>query len=294
MSGDKVNADISGEVDPAIVETLSGKLEQCIASNSLVLPMLPQMTMRVLSLVNDTDSDASALSQLIQSDQALAGHVMRIANSAAYSPNAKMTSLQQAIARLGMQNIAEIAMAATLGPKLFPAKGFDTLVKDVWESSLATAVWARELARQGRRNVESTFLCGLLYQIGKPVVLQTVLEIAKAAQVQLSPEVAIALMAAYQRQVGALLAAHWQLPIAVLHTITSINAQGPAEGSQAIVDTVKAAEVFAAATLAGGNYEVDSLVADAAIIEINLYPDDVQELLDKAESIHSTIASLSL
>ena len=132
-------------MEQAIIETISQQLEQRIGNKSLVLPMLPQVITQVLSLVNDVDSDASALAKLIQSDQALAGHVMRIANSAAYSPNAKMTSLQQAIARLGMQNIAEIAMAATMGPKMFQAEGFESLIKEIWESSLATAVWAREI-----------------------------------------------------------------------------------------------------------------------------------------------------
>ena len=281
-------------MDPATIDTVSQQLEQRIASKSLVLPMLPQVTSKVLSLVNDINSDAAALAQLVQSDQALAGHVMRIANSAAYSPNVKMTSLQQAIARLGMQNIAEIAMAATMGPKLFPAEGFESMVKSIWQSSLATAVWARELARQGRRNVESTFLCGLLYQIGKPVVLQTVLDIAKTADLKIDPEGVGSLMARYQCQVGAFMAVHWQLPIAVLHTINGVGGDGLAEGAQDIVDTVKAAEVFSAVTLEGAKYDAASLAADTAIIEINLYPDDIQQLLEKAESIHETIAALSL
>ena len=97
-------------MEQAIIEQLNQQIESAIADKTLVLPVLPQVTNNVLSLVHDADSDASSLAQLIQSDQSLASHVMRIANSAAYSPTAKMTSLQQAIARLGMQNIAEIAM----------------------------------------------------------------------------------------------------------------------------------------------------------------------------------------
>ena len=118
---------------------ISQQLEQRIESKSLTLPMLPQVTTQVLALVNNIDSDALELAKLIQSDQALAGHVMRIANSAAYSPNSDITSLQQAIARLGMQNIAEIALAATMGPSMFSAEGFEDMVKRLWQSSLATA-----------------------------------------------------------------------------------------------------------------------------------------------------------
>jgi HD-like signal output (HDOD) protein len=284
-------------MDQSTIDMIAQQLEQRIASKTLSLPMLPQVTTEVMSLVNDIDSDAAALSKLIQSDQALAGHVMRIANSAAYSPTVKMTSLQQAIARLGMQNIAEIAMAATMGPKMFSVKGFEDIVKDIWQSSLATAVWAREIARQGRRNVESTFLCGLLYQIGRPVVLQTVLDINQNSDDELLPEVVIAMMDKYQTEVGSILADNWQLPAAVKHTIVGVvdkAGECTAAGAQDIVDTVKAASIFSAVTIADRNYDAAILSADTNIIHINLYTDDVDELLEKAESVHDTIGALSI
>ncbi|WP_101759332.1 HDOD domain-containing protein [Oceanicoccus sp. KOV_DT_Chl] len=278
----------------ALIDAIRSQLEKRISMKALALPMLPQVTTQVLSLVNDVNSDAAALAKLIQSDQALAGHVMRIANSAAYSPNAKMTSLQQAIARLGMQNMSDIAMAATMGPKIFDAKGFESLVKQIWEDSLATAVWAREIARQGRRNVESTFLCGLLCQIGRPVVLQTVIDIANQDELTIDEALVTQFMQQYQSEVGQQLAKHWQLPVAVGHTIEGINSTVAPSHSADVVATVKAAQVFAAVTLGDRNYQADSLSADPTIIEMNLYADDVQQLLEKAESIHNTIAELSL
>ncbi len=284
-------------MDQSTIDKIGQQLEKRIVSKSMSLPMLPQVTTQVMSLVNDLNSDAAALSKLIQSDQALAGHVMRIANSAAYSPSTKMTSLQQATARLGMQNIAEIAMAATMGPKMFSAKGFEDVIKEIWQSSLATAVWAREIARQGRRNVESTFLCGLLYQIGRPVVLQTVLDINKGSGDGLLPEVVMALMDKYQTEVGSMLADHWQLPTAVKDTIIGVadTAGGNvAEDAQDIVDTVKAARVFSTVTLADRNYDSAVLSADSSVMHINLYADDVEDLLKKAESVHDTIGALSV
>lgn len=281
-------------MEQAVFDKLSQYLDQCIADKKLSLPMLPKVTQQVMSLVNDEDSDAMALTRLIQSDPSLAGHVMRIANSASYSPNAKMTSLQQAIARLGMQNIAEIAMAATMGPKMFEAVGFESVVKHIWESSLAIAVWAKEIARLGRRNVESTFLCGLLFQIGRPVVLQTVLDITKDDQTVIDLDTMESLMERYQAPVGSVLAKHWQLPIAVSHTINGIDSSGPSEGSQDIVDTIKAAMAFAKVTMDDRRYDGEALSAEPSVIEVNLYSDDVQRLLDKADSIHDTLGTLSI
>ena len=276
------------------IESISSQLEQHIESKSLTLPMLPQVTNQVLSLVNDEDSDALALAKLIQSDQALAGHVMRIANSAAYSPNSNMTSLQQAIARLGMKTIADIALVATMGPSMFPAGGYESVIKDIWQGSLATAIWAREIARQCRRNVESTFLCGLLFQIGRPVVLQTVLEICKKDQTEVSNDDVVSLMSTYQAQVGSALADYWQLPVAVTHTINGVDSDAPAQGSQDIVDMVKAARIFSACTIGDRNYDFDAISTNEQVININLYTDDVQQLLDKVDVVHETMSALAL
>ena len=275
-------------------DKLSRLLEQKVSGKDLVLPMLPTVTSSVLGLVNDVNSDASDLAKLVQSDQALAGHVMRIANSAAYSPTAKMTSLQQAIARLGMQNIAEIAMAATMGPKLFITPGFEDMVKQLWLSSLATAVWAKEISRKARKNVESTFLSGLLFQIGKPAVLQAAMEGAKSLELELDIDSAKMLMNLYQQQVGILLAEIWQLPSAVSDTIASVDQAGPAVGSQDVIDAVRAGKVFAEIALAGGDYDVDVLSKNPFVIAMNLYATDIEQLLEKVDDINDTIEALKL
>lgn len=277
-----------------VYSSVSPLLEQKIAVQALSLPMLPQVTTHVLSLVNDVNSDAAALSRLIQSDQALAGHVMRIANSAAYSPSAKMTSLQQAIARLGMQNIAEIAMAATMGPKLFAAPGFEPLIKELWLASLSTAVWAKEIARKARKNVESTFLSGLLFQIGKPAVLQAALECAQELQLEVDRVSAQRLIDRYQKQVGVILAERWQLPAAVAETIANIDSEQAQSKAQDVIDAIRAARVFAQVALEQGEYDAKVLASDPYVVVMNLYVSDVEQLLEKLDDINNTIEALKL
>lgn len=280
-------------MDELGLQQVASRIEQKISDNSLQLPMLPQVTSEVLALVNDVDSDAVALSKLIQSDQALAGHVMRIANSAAYSPTAKMTSLQQAIARLGMQNISEIAMAASLGPKMVSAAGFESMITDLWRYSLAVAIWSREIARERRANVESAFLAGLLFQIGKPVVLQAALEISQGLDLECTPEEANQLMDSFGAAVGAKLAQLWQLPSAVHETITYIDSPSQST-AQDVVETVRAGKVLAAVTVSDRQYDADSLVKAPEIIDVNLYAADVMGLLEKTDKVHETLEALSL
>ena len=276
----------------AQVDDLLTTLEQRIQGGNLTLPVLPQVSSQVMQLVHDPDSDAAALTQIIQSDQSMAGHVMRISNSAAYSPVAKITSLQQAIARLGMQTISEISLAATMGPKMFPAKGFESLIGEIWQSSLATALWSREISRLARKNVEIAFLCGLLGEIGRPVVLQTVLQISEEIGVLVDRESMQPLIHSFQTQVGVQLVDHWQLPEIVGHTITGLSGIEVDANAQGIVDIVKAAKLFAAVTIAGGVFELESLIENPEIVAVNLYSDDVASLLEKADTIRETTGAL--
>ncbi|KZX74824.1 hypothetical protein A3715_08670 [Oleiphilus sp. HI0009] len=73
------------------------------------VPLFPKIATDVMRLAKSPDTDAATLADLIQRHTTLAGHVIRVANSPLYTPNASMVSLQQAIARLGLNAICEIS-----------------------------------------------------------------------------------------------------------------------------------------------------------------------------------------
>ena len=124
-----------------IVEDIHLQMEH----GNLEVPMLPEVAHRVMMLVEDPDSDIAQLSNLIQSDPALAANVMRISNSAAYSPTASIISLQQAITRLGMKEVGQIALCASVNADLFKAPEFESRIADIMQLSLVSALWAREI-----------------------------------------------------------------------------------------------------------------------------------------------------
>ena len=131
---------------------------------------------------------------------------MRIANSPLYRPVSAFVSLQQAISRLGIVTIGELALATSLNAVLFAAPGNEALLKRLWYDSLTCSAWSREIARMRKTNVESSFLGGLLCQIGKPVVIQGISEFC------LTDEDMAFFVDRYYVRAGALLANIWQLP----------------------------------------------------------------------------------
>ncbi|MDG2255792.1 MAG: HDOD domain-containing protein [Opitutaceae bacterium] len=78
---------------------------------------------KIFTLTNNPNAEVGDLSQLIHSDQSMASHIMRIANSAIHGGGDQIVSLQQAVARLGMNLLGDIPIAPSLQGDLFKEPG---------------------------------------------------------------------------------------------------------------------------------------------------------------------------
>jgi HD-like signal output (HDOD) protein len=184
------------------VQFIAQLIQQSIDQHDFDVPMLPEVANKALLLSQDPEASAAEMASLIQSDPALAAHVMRIANSVAYTPLANLVSLQQAIARLGMMTISEIALAASIGAKLFDVPSYEQHIAKVWRHAVASGLWAKEIARQIRSNVEVAFLAGLLHSIDRPAVLQMIVDLSKQHDMALTDDVIVQLETDFQHQLS--------------------------------------------------------------------------------------------
>lgn len=273
-------------------QTLAAQLQTKINNCQLEVPLLPEVASKVVTLSQDADSDAAALAQLIQSDQALAGHVMHIANSAAYSPNISLVSLQQAITRLGMNLIADIALAASISAKMFRVPGYEKRAAFIWRHALATALWGKEIARLCRRNVEATFLCGLLHSIGRPVTIQALLELAGKTGAGLTEPELLALEEQYHTPVGMAVAQRWQMPQLVCEAIAYFHDDNAAPQAGDLTAMVQAAAAFASHMLEPDKLSAAALSQLPVLADLNLYRDEVARLLGKMDDIKSTTEAM--
>lgn len=273
-------------------QRIGDALEQQLQNHQIEVPMLPEVAGRVVTLAQDPESDAAQLSSLIQSDQSLAGHVMRIANSAAYTPNASLVSLQQAIARLGINLISEIALAASINSKMFSTPGFETHSAFIWRHALATALWSKEASRIARSNVEAAFLCGLLHSIGRPVALQSILEQSSQLNISLTPIEVMALVDRYHQQVGLQVIQQWEMPSIVCDVIEYFHHYEDSAKHTDITAMVHFGSLLATYMLAPDNLSIEALLEHPILDAVNLYQDEIDQLLDKQDIITSTMNSM--
>lgn len=276
------------------VERLEQSLIQKIETGEIELPLLPQAASQVMALASDPAADAAKLSALIHQDQALAAHVLRIANSPAYMPRSPVVSLQHAVAMLGITLLSEIAFTASLKSGAFKAPGHEDDVKRLWRHSLASGAFAKEVARMRRVNVESAYLCGLLHEIGKPVILQTATALAQAQRLTIEKSMLYGWIEGYHSRVGALIAEKWGLPKQVATAIQYYDDYDHAAAFRQECLLTCASDKLASHVLAPEDLPEESLRTQPAFAELNLYPNDIEQLLTMKDQVLAVVNALNL
>jgi HD-like signal output (HDOD) protein len=136
---------------------------------------LPEITLKIVELVEDPRSTAQDLHKIIANDPALCSRILKVVNSSFYGLPGQIGSINRAIVMLGLNAVKNIAIAASLA-KLF--RGGDLApsfsAKLLWTHSVVTAATAKMLAdRMGLACADEAFLSGLMHDIGIMVEMQS-------------------------------------------------------------------------------------------------------------------------
>lgn len=135
---------------------------------------LPEITVKVVELVENPKSTAQDLNKVISGDPALCSRILKVVNSSFYGLPGQIASINRAIVMLGLNAVKNIAIAASLA-KLF--RGGDLTptfaARDLWTHSQMTAVGAKMIANQLKLGLsDEAFLAGLIHDIGIMVEMQ--------------------------------------------------------------------------------------------------------------------------
>ena len=243
------------------LDDIGAQIERRLRERRLTVPVLPSVAAMVLAVINDPGEDVSALSEGIRRDPALAGHVVKYANAPLLRAGAPVLTVGQAIARLGMRTVADVVFAACIGPRLFPVPLHAARIQRIWQESLATAIWAYEINLLREHKLVGNFLCGLLHQVGQPVVLQAVQDIlGPAPKPSPSEEDIETLLRRFGTRAALDVATRWRLPEPVVEVIEYLENPAAAPRHGVLVAGVSAARVLAVLSLDGEVLEPSRLL----------------------------------
>lgn len=136
------------------------------------LPPAPQLLPELIALLGQPNIDSSRVVRLIMYDPALTATVLQLCNSSALASASPVVHLDEAVVRLGFEQIYQL-VAATLGARALAAsKGTAIDAGQLWRHSVTTAVAAQMIARDLEDDPNLAFTAGLLHDIGKIIISQ--------------------------------------------------------------------------------------------------------------------------
>ncbi|MES1168199.1 MAG: HDOD domain-containing protein [Oleiharenicola lentus] len=131
------------------------------------LPGAPRLLVELGILVNDPDTDANDVTELLKQDPSLAARLIRMANSAAYGRSEPVSSVEGAVTCVGFAEVHRLvgALALTqLAEK--PLEHYRLDADRLRQVSLFTAVLMEELAKYAGESSRRCYTIGLLRSVG--------------------------------------------------------------------------------------------------------------------------------
>lgn len=269
---------------------VQGLVERCLANDELAIPSLPEVAVRVVRGGTKNSGSAHILAGIIHTDSALTEYVLRIASSAAKRPALPITSLQHAIAWLGLDEVANIAFTLALQGKMLHVEGQHRKARRLWRHSLASALWARQLAHTLARETGLCYLCGLLHNIGSAVTLGVVHDVAQRAGLTLAGNEYGSLIEIFNREVGERVIAAWALPPPVPTVVARWDSYASAGAVRWESNVVNVAHKLADFTLhEPAMLTRELLVRDQGYRDLGLSAQDAEPLFDSTAAIDTEL-----
>lgn len=262
-------------------DTGGNALRDEIIAKIRAVPAMPSSAAKVIMLIQDPDVEISKLVETLEYDPGLTANVLRWGNSAYFGGRHEITSVRDAIVRMGMKQMSQLVMTSIAAPIVGQkVRGYDLAPGSLLEHSIAVAIGTEELAKTlGVKAPDHAFTSGLLHDIGK-IVLGTFVDVASEPIAELAFESQVTFDEAERRtlgidhaEVGAILLEFWNIPQVIVDVVRWHHEPNRFTGDTLALDLVHVAEIFSIESGLGAG--IDGLhyrPADEVVQRLKLKP----------------------
>lgn len=247
----------------------SGEWERSLDTFS---PMVPALAVEIAMLASDPDISAIKLTQAVSKDPILAVNVIRLANSAWSASATTITSLNEAVVRVGTRAVRQLVTAACLTAKLRNPKTYGANARLLVDHAIGTAYLAWMVADRADADPDAAFLAGLLHDIGKFVILKLAND-DHPAPPTMGQQRLWACITARHAHVGGRALARWRLAEPLQMAVTWHHEPAQAHGYLEETAIIYAANRLAHRYGFGCEASADDLLDDPTLVKLGLDAD---------------------
>ena len=189
------------------------------------LPSFPEHLARLIRMCDSELSSVQGIANEIQKDPALTSELLRMVNSAGYMHRWNNPTLADAVKIVGLKVLRNLLMAH--GARHVITSHFRVRdLEALWAHSNRVSFYARILAGENPIIAEHASLAGLLYNLGRivllamrPDVVERLQKLSRANRARKSAVLEEITLGISHPEIGALLAEKWQFPPALVAAI---------------------------------------------------------------------------
>ena len=185
------------------------------------LPPFPEVGRRVLELARDDGAAFKEIIDVIKYDEAITANCLKLCNSSYFGLRVKVFSIDQAVVKLGLQNILMIALANSkeLSDYAKAQEGYGFSAGELWRHSVVSAILSQLLVKQISLREDSVlFTAALLHDVGK-IILSKYIDKDIGNLIEWAQKEKLSLIEAEREifgidhaEVGGIIAENWQFP----------------------------------------------------------------------------------
>jgi putative nucleotidyltransferase with HDIG domain len=255
-------------------------LYDLLSEQPIELPVFHSIALDLLHQLAEPDINYFNVIKTIKKDAALSMQVLKMSNSASYMGLVKCETIEKSAIRLGIQQVANLAIAASHG-SLHSSDNLvvNEIMQYLWQHSHACALGCRSIASMtGHQSfADHAYMAGLLHDIGKLYLVKAVENISNDGQLGfvLDRDVLHGVFSEMHVEFGCRIMDHWNIPGIYRNIVANHHAEvlDPDDFLLAIVRLVNSSSRQFNVNLYPTEHsqdEIDATVATIQNIEINL------------------------
>ncbi len=219
----KSTVNIPLELQPRQITT---KIKDQIINEINGLPTFHENILMLQKLCKNPDAEINEIADKIVLDPALTADILKLSNSAHFIKSKRVENLHEAIMTIGLKNLNDILTAT--GARSILEERY-SIFAEIWAHCNKTAFYAKNIATKynlSKSITDNAFLCGLLHDLGKIVLLATdkkftswISDLTKNRKIRTSTVLEEVSLGISHSAIGELMAKKWSFPDYLVESI---------------------------------------------------------------------------